>query len=74
MSEELYTDMDNLKVKFKLKTDVSDTLKLEEMLLNTINYSYENVAKKYSLKAETKKALVFLEKKINTLIQCMAGE
>ena len=43
--------MDNLKVKFKLKTDVSDTIKLEEMLLNTINYSYENVAKKCSMKA-----------------------
>ena len=40
MSEELYSDMDNLKMKFKLKTDVSDTLKLEEMLLNTINFSY----------------------------------
>ena len=42
--------MDTLKMKFKLKTDVSDTLKLEEMLLNTINYSYENVARKYCLK------------------------
>ena len=50
MSEELYSDMDNLKMKFKLKTDVSDTLKLEEMLLNTINFSYENVAKKYANK------------------------
>ena len=43
--------MDALKAKFKLKTDVSDTLKLEEMLLNTINFSYENVAKKYAQKA-----------------------
>ena len=74
MSQELYSDMDSLKMKFKLKTDVSDTLKLEEMLLNAISHSYESVAKKYSQKAETKKALVFLEKKINALIQCMGGE
>ena len=40
MSEELYADMEALKKKFKLKTDVSDTLKLEDMLLNTINFSY----------------------------------
>ena len=40
MAAELYSDMDSLKMKFKLKTDVSDTLKLEDMLLNTINFSY----------------------------------
>jgi hypothetical protein len=52
--------MDDLKVKFKLKTDISDTLKLEDMLLNMISFTYENVSKKYANKSETKKALVFL--------------
>lgn len=28
IEKELYTDMDDLKIKFKLKTDISDTLKL----------------------------------------------
>lgn len=60
MREELYGDMESLKGKFKLKTDVSDTLRLEEMLLNTINFSYENVVRKFANKNETKKALGFL--------------
>ena len=42
--------MDNLKIKFKLKTDISDTLNLEEMLLNTLNSTYENIVKKYANK------------------------
>lgn len=42
--------MDDLKIKFKLKTDISDTLKLEEMLLNMISFSYENVSKKFANK------------------------
>ena len=29
MSANLYSDMENLKAKFKLKTDVSDTFRLE---------------------------------------------
>ena len=40
MSKELYGDMDDLKGKFKLKTDISDTLSLEDMLVKTINYTY----------------------------------
>ena len=44
------------------------------MLLNIINFSYENSFKKFAEKAETKKALVFLEKKINRLMQNLYGE
>ncbi len=43
-------EMDQIKKKFKLKTDLSDTLKLEEMLLNMINYTYETVTKKFPSK------------------------
>jgi hypothetical protein len=43
-------EIDDMKKKFKLKTDLSDTLKLEEMLLNMINYTYETVTKKFSSK------------------------
>ncbi len=50
MEKQLYTDMDDLKIKFKLKTDISDTLKLEDMLLNMITFTYENVGKKYANK------------------------
>lgn len=50
MQKELYTDMEDLKIKFKLKTDISDTLKLEDMLLNMISFTYENVNKKYANK------------------------
>ena len=39
-----------------------------------INFSYENVTKKVSNKNETKKALIFLEKKINTLIQSLTSD
>lgn len=60
--------MDDMKIKLKLKTDMSDALKLEEMMLNIIAFTYENVAKKYASKAETKKALIFLEKKVNSVI------
>lgn len=42
--------MDDLKIKFKLKTDISDTLKLEEMLLNMISFTYDNVSKKFANK------------------------
>ncbi len=49
-----------MKVKLKLKTDVSDTLKLEEMLLNIITFSYDHLNKKTANKNETKKALIFL--------------
>lgn len=52
--------MEDLKIKFKLKTDISDTLKLEDMLLNTLTFTYDNISKKYANKNETKKALVFL--------------
>ena len=71
---ELREDMANLKMKSKLKTDMSDTLKLEEMLLNMLNFSYENTFKKFASKAETKKALVFLEKKMNALTQAVHPE
>jgi hypothetical protein len=74
IESELYTDMDDLKIKFKLKTDSSDTLKLEEMLLNIVSYTYDNVTKKYANKNETKKALIFLEKRINALIQGVYSE
>jgi hypothetical protein len=74
MSSDLFSEMESLKIKFKLKTDVSDTLRLEEMLLNTINCSYENIAKRYAYKSETKKALIFLEKKINCIVQSLSGE
>lgn len=43
--------MDDLKIKFKLKTDISDTLKLEEMLLNMTSFIYENVSKKFANKS-----------------------
>lgn len=42
--------MDDLKIKFKLKTDISDTLKLEDMMLNMISFTYDNVNKKYANK------------------------
>lgn len=74
IEKELNEDMASLKVKFKLKTDISDTLKLEDMLLNLVNFSYENVAKKYASKMETKKALIYLEKKINAIIQSTHAE
>lgn len=68
IDREVKEQIDNLKAKFKLKTNVTDTLKLEEMLLNIVNFSYENVAKRYANKAETKKALIYLQKKINSVI------
>ena len=37
-----------MKRKFKLKADYSDVIKLEEMLLNIINFSYENSFKKFA--------------------------
>ena len=44
------------------------------MLLNIINFSYENSSKRFADKGETKKALVFLEKKMNRLLQNLYGE
>lgn len=39
------------------------------MLLNMLTSTYENITKKFSNKNETKKALIYLEKKINSIIQ-----
>ena len=74
MSKQLYEDMDGLKSKFKLKTDLSDTFRLQEMMLNMLNFSSESVAKKYANKGETKKALIFLQKKMNAIIQSLMGD
>lgn len=63
-----------IKTKFKLKADYSDVIKLEDMLLNIINFSYECCSKKFAEKGETKKALMFLEKKMNRLMQSLYGE
>lgn len=57
-----------MKRKLKLKADYSDVLKLEEMLLNIITFGHENSYQKFADKAETKKALIFLEKKMNRLL------
>ncbi len=35
-------DFQEIKRKMKLKADYSDVLKLQEMLLNIINFGYEN--------------------------------
>jgi hypothetical protein len=42
--------MDDMKIKLKLKTDISDTLKLEDMMLGMVSFTYENVSKKYANK------------------------
>jgi homospermidine synthase len=44
------------------------------MLLNLINFSYENVFRKFAGKAETKKALIFLEKKVNAMVHLVAPD
>lgn len=72
--KDLGEEFNELKRKFKLKADYSDVLKLEDMLLNIINFSHENSFRKLADKNETKKALVFLEKKINKLLMSMYGD
>lgn len=67
-------DFNEIRRKFKLKADYSDVLKLEEMLLNIVNFSYENSVKKFADKIETKKALIFMEKKLNRLFISLYGE
>jgi len=60
IDKDVKDELANIQSKFRLKTNVTDTLKLEEMLLNIVNFSYESVTKKYASKIETKKALVYL--------------
>lgn len=44
------------------------------MLLNVINKGYQNNIKTLANKEETKKALIFLEKRFNSLMVTMLGE
>jgi hypothetical protein len=62
-----------MKIKFNMKANLSDLLKLEEMLLNVINKGYQNNIKTLANKIETKKALIFLEKRFNSLMVTMLG-
>lgn len=50
--------------KMKFKSDLSDILKLEELLVNMIEHSANLLNKKYADKLETKKGLIFLEKRV----------
>lgn len=54
------SDFEEIKRKLKLKADYSDLMKLEDMLLNIINFGYETSHKKFADKLETKKAFVYL--------------
>jgi hypothetical protein len=44
------------------------------MLLNIVNFSYETSVRKFADKNETKRALVFFEKKLNKLFVSLYGE
>lgn len=50
ITQRVNEELGEVKTKLKLKTDLSDTLKLEEMLLNLINFTYENVVKRFANK------------------------
>lgn len=63
-----------MKQRFNTKANVGDLLKLEEMMLNVVEFGFQNVSKVMANKVETKKALVFLEKRVNSLIVMMLGE
>ena len=47
-----------------MKADCSDLFKLEEMLLGMLDITSNQLVKKMCDKQETKKALVFLEKRV----------
>ena len=46
--KEISESFNEIKSKFKLKADYSDVIKLEDMLLNIINFSYENSSKRFA--------------------------
>ena len=63
-----------MKVKFNLKANTSDLMKLEEMIHGVVEYGFESCGKMMANKIETKKALMFLEKRINSLLVMTLGE
>ena len=53
---------------------MSDLLKLEELLVGMIEHAANSSAKRSADKLETKKGLVFLEKRINKVVMSMFGD
>lgn len=63
-----------MKVKLSNRATITDMLKLEEMLVGVSEWGFAEVQRVLANKGETKKALVFLEKRINSLTAMMLGD
>jgi hypothetical protein len=55
----------DIDMRIKLKSDMSDILKLEDLLVGMIEHTANTLNKKYADKLETRKGLIFLEKRVN---------
>lgn len=65
--------LETFSANIKKKVDQSDLVKLEELLLGAIDLASDTITKSASPREETKKALIFLEKRLNRIQLEMHG-
>lgn len=63
-----------MRLKLSNKATITDVLKLEEMILGVTEAGFGQLERVMANKGETKKALVFLEKRINSLSFMLFGD